>query len=129
MIFVISAIGKLQDWQGSLEMIRAKGLPAPDVLLSVAVGLELVGGILVILGLYARWGALALLLFIVPVTLIMHNFWTLDEGERRMGEMAHFFKNLALTGAIIFVLAMGAGPFSIDSLRQPKRPASPGDGV
>ena len=60
-IFVLSAVGKLNDWHGTAGMMANRGLPAPDALLAIAVGLELVGGIMVVLGLYARWGALALL--------------------------------------------------------------------
>ena len=104
-------------------MMADKGLPAVDALLSVAVGLELVGGILVLLGLYARWGALALLAFLVPVTLIMHNFWTLPEAEA-MKQMINFMKNVSIAGGLLMVLALGAGPLSIDALRQ-KPPVPP----
>ncbi len=124
LIFLLSAANKLQGWQGTVQMLADKGLPAPDALLSVAVGLELVGGVMLVLGLYARWGAVALLAFIVPVSLIMHNFWALPEGEQRAGEMISFMKNFTITGGLLFVLAMGAGPVSIDALRR-KKPASP----
>lgn len=123
LIFVLSAVNKLQGWQGTVEMMAGKGLPVPDALLSMAVGLELVGGILVAIGLYARWGALALLTFIVPVSLIMHNFWAQPEGAQRMGEMISFMKNLTISGGLLFLLAMGAGPWSIDALWQ-RKPAN-----
>ena len=70
LIFILSAVGKLQDWQGTVQMMTDRGLPMPDALLSISVGLELVGGALVVLGLYARWGAVVLLLFIVPVSVM-----------------------------------------------------------
>jgi putative oxidoreductase len=120
-IFILSAVGKLNDWQGTAEMMAARGLPAVDALLSIAVGLELVGGVLVLLGLYARWGALTLLIFIVPVTLIMHNFWAQPDAQR-MAELVNFMKNVAITGGLLFVLAMGAGPYSVDALWQRKPP-------
>ena len=124
LIFLLSAANKLQGWQGTVQMMADKGLPAPEALLSVAVGLELVGGVMLVLGLYARWGAVALLLFILPVSVIMHNFWALPEGEQRMGEMISFMKNFTIVGGLLFVLAMGAGPVSIDALRR-KKPAVP----
>ncbi|MEX2114436.1 MAG: DoxX family protein [Pirellulales bacterium] len=117
LIFIMSAAGKLQDWQGTVQMMADRGLPAPDMLLSVAVGLELVGGALVVVGLYARWGALALLLFLVPVSVIMHNFWALPEDQAR-GQMINFMKNVSIAGGLVFLMAMGAGPLSIDALRE-----------
>lgn len=120
LIFLASAANKLQSWQGTIEAMAAKGIPAPDALLSVAVGLELVGAAMLVLGLYARWGAVVLLLFLVPVTIVMHNFWTLPEGQQRMAEMAHFMKNVTIAGGLLFVLGTGAGPCSIDALRRKK---------
>jgi putative oxidoreductase len=119
LIFVASAGAKLSDWQGPAKMMADKGLPAVDVLLSIAIALELFGGVLVFVGWYTRFGALALLAFLVPVTLIMHNFWTLDEGPQRMEQMINFMKNVSISGGLLMVLALGPGPLSIDSLRQP----------
>ncbi len=117
LIFIMSAVGKLQGWQGTAEMMADRGLPAPDVLLSIAVGLELVGAVLVVLGLYARWGATVLLLFLVPVSVIMHNFWAVPEDQAQ-GQMIQFMKNVSIAGGLVFLTAMGAGPLSIDALRE-----------
>ncbi|MGD9724637.1 MAG: DoxX family protein [Pirellulales bacterium] len=119
LIFILSAVGKLQQWQGTAQMMTDRGLPAADALLSIAVGLELVGGVMVLLGLYARWGALALLAFLVPVSIVMHNFWAQPEAQQ-MPEFINFMKNVSIAGGLTFVLAMGAGPFSIDALRRPR---------
>jgi putative oxidoreductase len=124
LIFIMSALGKLQEWQGTVQMMADRGLPAPDVLLSVAVGLELVGGALVVLGLYARWGAVVLLLFLVPVTVIMHNFWALPADQAR-GQMINFMKNVSIAGGLVFILAVGAGPVSLDRLRERRSSQAP----
>jgi putative oxidoreductase len=123
LIFILSAVGKLQDWQGTVQMMTDRGLPMPDALLSISVGLELVGGILVVLGLYARWGAVVLLLFLIPVSVIMHNFWDVPQEQAQM-QMINFMKNVSIAGGLVFLLAMGAGPLSIDSLRA-RRSAKP----
>jgi putative oxidoreductase len=119
LIFLLSAAGKFNDWPSTTKMLTDKGLPAADALLSVAVVLEIVGGASVLLGLYARLGAVALLAFMLPVTFIMHNFWTY-EGAENMNQMINFMKNVSITGGIVLVLAFGAGPSSIDSLSEPK---------
>jgi putative oxidoreductase len=124
LIFLASAAGKLNDWQGTLTMLTDKNLPIPEVLLAVAVVLEIVGGTLVVLGLYARLGAVALLLFLIPVTFILHNFWAMPEAKQ-MEQMINFMKNVSITGGVLMVLALGAGPVSIDSLRRKKPVVSP----
>jgi putative oxidoreductase len=122
--FILSAVGKFNDWQGTATMLTDRGLPAADALLSVAVVLEIAGGVSVLVGLFARVGALFLLAFLIPVTLIMHNFWAF-EGERWMGEMINFMKNVSITGGLLLVVAFGAGPCSIDNLVTPRPKPKP----
>ena len=56
----------------------------------------------------------------------MHNFWAVAEAQR-MAEFISFMKNVSITGGLLFVLALGAGPLSIDALRYrpPAPPVSP----
>lgn len=118
-IFLASAVAKITDWQQPAGMMAEKGLPAVNVLLSIAVALEIIGGVSVVLGLYARLGALALLAFLIPVSVLMHDFWTFEEPERT-GEMISFMKNVSIMGGVTMVLALGAGPCSIDHFLRPK---------
>jgi putative oxidoreductase len=125
LIFVASAVGKMADWETPARMIADKGLPAPDAFLSMAIVLEFVGGVLVLLGFNARFGAVALLLFLVPVTLIMHNFWSVQDAAARQEQMINFMKNVSIAGGVLIVLALGPGPYSIDHRRQVKPPVAP----
>ena len=50
-------------------------------------------------GFRARWGAVALLIFLLPVTLVFHNFWAVPAEQQQM-EMANFLKNLAIGGGL-----------------------------
>jgi putative oxidoreductase len=111
-IFVISAVGKIRGWQGTVGYVGSKGVP--EWLLAIATALELLGGISVILGWKARWGALALLVFLVPVTLVFHNFWAVPPAQQQM-QVVNFLKNVSIGGAMLIVLARGAGALSIDA--------------
>ncbi len=62
----------------------------------------------------ARFAALALFLYLIPVTLIMHNFFGVG-GAERQAQTIHFMKNLAIMGGLLMVTASGAGPFSVDA--------------
>ena len=58
----------------------------------------------------------ALFLFLIPTTVIFHNFWAM-EGLQRTDNMQHFLKNLAIMGAMCKLVADGAGRFSLDARR------------
>lgn len=124
-IFVISALGKLFNWRGMVGYAGTKGVP--EALLVIATALELLGGLSVILGFKARWGALALLIFLVPVTLVFHNFWAVAPAERQ-AQMVNFLKNLSIAGGALILLGRGAGAFSFDGsdARASAAPAPPG---
>jgi putative oxidoreductase len=123
-IFLFSGFGKLMDWSGTAAGMEKHGMIAVPFFLAGAIALELGGGLSVLLGWKARWGAVALLVFIVPATLIFHNFWA-EEGAARMNQMTHFMKNIALMGGLLMVMAHGSGGFSIDNCRKCARETEP----
>lgn len=117
-IFLVSGLGKLAGWRGIVAYAGSKGVP--EILLAIATALELFGAVSVVVGFRARWGALALLIFLVPVTLVFHNFWAVPAAQQQ-GEMANFLKNLAIAGGLLIVFGRGAGAFSIDNSRAAAR--------
>ena len=114
-IFLQSAIGKIFSFAATQQMMADRGLPLPALLLLGNIVFQLVGGLSLILGYRTRWGALILILFLIPTTLVFHNVFV-DPGEQ-----IAFLKNLALIGSLMMVSYFGAGPVSLDhkrSLRQ-----------
>lgn len=116
LIFVLSGFDKITGWPDTQAYMASKGIPLVPVLLGVAIVLELGGGLLVALGYRARWGALALIVFVVPTTLIFHNFWALAGPEQQL-QMIMFLKNLSMLGGLLLVVAYGPGRFSLDECR------------
>jgi len=115
-IFLLSAAGKITSWDGTAGYMASKGMPLVPFFLASAIVVELLGGLSVLLGYKARWGALALVGFLIPVSLIFHNFWAFDGMQRQM-EMIGFLKNVAIAGGLLTVVAHGAGAVSLDSKR------------
>lgn len=115
-IFLRSAFGKISNFAGVAGSMAARGMPLAEFLLACAIAIEIVGGLCVLLGWKARWGALALLIFLVPATLIFHNFWVVDPAQLKelANQTNHFYKNVTIIGALVFVIGMGSGPLSID---------------
>ncbi|MDQ6733901.1 MAG: DoxX family protein [Nitrospirota bacterium] len=118
-IFLMSGIGKIADPQGTQQYMQAMGMTWATTLFYVgAIVLEVGGGLSLLLGYWTRAGAIALILFMIPTTLMFHTNFA-DQNQ-----MIHFLKNLAMFGGLFYVAAYGAGPLSMDArlggpMRQP----------
>jgi putative oxidoreductase len=101
----------------------AHGVPAPEVAVIFAGLLLLVAGLSFLLGVFPRVGVTALILFLVPVTLIMHAFWADRDPMQRQNDMINFTKNVALLGSTLMFLAVPRPwPYSLERrLRLPVR--------
>jgi|YNPMSStandDraft_2_1061718.scaffolds.fasta_scaffold80000_1 putative oxidoreductase len=113
-IFLLSGINKVTNWEQTAQYMQAQGMPLVPLFLLGAIVLELAGGLSVLLGYQARLGATLLILFLIPATLIFHNFWVFQGQEQQM-QMIMFLKNVAILGGLLLVLGMGAGPISLDN--------------
>lgn len=113
-VFLTSAIGnKIPNFQQIVQFMVGEGVPAPKVMLAGAIVFLILGSMLVILGWKARWGATMLLVFLVLAAYFFHDFWTM-QGDALQEQMIQFMKNLALMGAMVFVIANGPGAGSLD---------------
>jgi len=109
-IFLWAGYGKVINPDATMNVIGAHGVPFAGFFLVASIVFEIVGGLSILLGYKTRWGAWALFLFLIPVTLIIHTRF----GEA--GQMVNFMKNLAIMGGLLAVTNCGAGNLSLDSL-------------
>lgn len=116
-IFLQSGYDKLFNFSKTAGLMASKGIPMAEVLLVPTIAILLVGGLMILVGWHARWGALALFLFMVPATLIFHPYWTFPEAQK-LNQFHHFVKNVALMGAMLYIVALGSGAMSVDSKRK-----------
>ncbi len=116
-IFLMSGYGKLTDFSGTAGLMASKGMPMAEFLAAGAIVFELGGAIMLVLGWKMRWGALMLVLFTIPATIIFHNFWAADAAEYE-GQLINFMKNLAMIGGLLYMMAFGAGPLSVDRMKE-----------
>lgn len=112
-IFLLSGIEKLMNWSGTAAFMESEGLPAVPLLLALAMAAEIIGSLSILTGTFARAGAVVLLAFLIPTTLIMHDFWAFEGAERQM-QMVNFLKNLSIMGGLLLVIGAGAGRVSVD---------------
>lgn len=111
-LFILAGFNKIGGFEGTVGYIASKGLPFPQLMAAGAIAMELVGGLLLLVGYRARWAALAIFLFLIPATLIFHAFWSVPP-EQAMGQQQHFFKNVSIMGGMLMVWAFGPGRFAL----------------
>jgi putative oxidoreductase len=117
LVFLIAGYRKLMGVAASAGYFAKLGFPMPDVMVWVAIAIELGGGILLVLGWKARWAAWILALFTVIAAFAAHRFWEVDPAQYA-NQMNHFLKNLAIVGGMLFVAAVGPGALSVDGRRR-----------
>src|SRR6202043_77178 len=76
--------------------------------------LAIAGGLSILLGYRAKLGAWLIVLFLVPVSLMMHKFWTVTDPMMAQIQMVLFMKNVSMLGGALLISHFGAGPFSLD---------------
>lgn len=123
MIFVLAGISKLGAIATTSAHMASAGIPYANDLVWGAVALELGGGTLLIVGFLTRLVALALFFYTLTLALLFHPYWSVAGAAART-QHAFFFGHLSMMGGLLFVVAFGAGPYSIDSLIWGRHPAS-----
>jgi putative oxidoreductase len=119
-IFLVSGIAKVVDPAGAIGHMESAGIPAAGVLLWIAAAAEIAGGLSLAVGFLARVGALGLVVYLIPTTLLFHDFWNYAAAEQ-VSQMSNFMKNLAVMGGLLLLYAHGPGRFSVDAkVRTPK---------
>jgi putative oxidoreductase len=116
LIFVVSGSIKLGGWSMTAGYMASKGMPMVPLLLGVAITIEILGGLSVALGLGARVGAAVLAIYLIPVTLIFHDFWAAQGADYQM-QLANFLKNVSIIGGLTLVVTLGPGGWSLDGRR------------
>ena len=129
LIFLMSALGnKIPKFNDVVGYMASEGVPVPQVMLVGAIVFLIAGSLSIILGFKARIGAGLLLVFLVLATYFFHDFWTWPEDAKWVLslnsdvqmpvlqiEMISFMKNMALMGAMLFIMSNGSGPWSLDN--------------
>jgi putative oxidoreductase len=113
-IFILSGIMKIVDWSGTEAQMAERGMFWIPFFHVAAMLVEIGAGLCLLFGFKTRLAALVLFLFLIPVTLTFHNFWTYADPKEQHVNMLFFMHNLTLMGGLLLVMTMGAGPLSID---------------
>src|SRR5260221_13314755 len=95
----------------------SQGVPLAAIAVPLSGVLAIAGGLSILLGYRAKLGAWLIVLFLVPVSLMMHKFWTVTDPMMAQLQMILFMKNVSMLGGALLISHFGAGPFSLDARR------------
>ena len=110
-LFILAGLSKLAAPAMTMGYIQSVGLPLPSVAFALSAFVELVGGITLLLGYRTRIVATVLFLFTLATAVFFHNHL----GDQN--QFIHFFKNVAIAGGLLHVIAFGGGRVSLDGRR------------
>ena len=115
-IFIASA--PMHFSQKVIGMAASHGVPLAQIAVPASGLLALAGGLSILLGYRAKLGAWALVVFLLPTTLMLHQFWAVVDREAMTLQLTMFMKNLSLMGGALLITQFGAGPMSLDARRK-----------
>ena len=126
-IFVVGGLGQFSP--GTVAYAASQGVPLASIAVPLAGILAILGGLSVAAGYRTKLGAWALVLFLVPVTLMMHRFWAVTDPIAARLQQVMFLKNVSMLGGALLLAWFGAGPVSMDAWRKARRePGQPHQG-
>jgi putative oxidoreductase len=112
-IFIKTGIGHLVNFGSVYPRLADHGIPLAALFLAGSLLLRIGGGISLILGYEAKWGAWAIIAFLLPTTLIFHTQFS------NGAQLTQFLKNIGLMGGLLMIAYYGPGPISIDNRSKP----------
>jgi putative oxidoreductase len=101
----------------TIAYASAQGVPLASLAVPFSGILAFLGGLSILLGYRAKIGAWFIVLFLVPVTVMLHRFWGISDPAQAQMQMIMFMKNVSMLGAALFISQFGAGPLSLDARR------------
>ena len=115
LIFVMAGANHFN--KQTIGYAASQGVPLASIAVPLSGVLAIAGGLSILLGYRAKLGAWLIVLFLVPISLMMHKFWTVQDPMMAQIQMVMFMKNVSMLGGALLISQFGAGPFSLDARR------------
>ena len=104
--FLYSGVNHFIKFGMMTQYAKMKGVPFPAIAQGMTGLMLLFGGVSIVFGIYPFVGIVLLVAFLLPVSLMMHSFWKIEDPQLRMADTINFTKNMALLGAVLMLLAI-----------------------
>jgi putative oxidoreductase len=113
-VFLVAGARKLMGVAGTVGYFTKLGMPMADLMVWVAIVIEIGGALMLIAGWKARYAAWALAIFTLVAAFMAHRFWEISDAAQYGNQLNHFLKNFAIIGGMLMVAVFGPGPASVD---------------
>jgi putative oxidoreductase len=112
------ALLKIVDMQGTSDYMASKGMVMIPLFLGLTILLQLGGGLAVLVGYQTKIAAFLLAGLTLVISIVMHDFWDVQEAVQRGHETQNFVKNLGIMAGLLAIAGLGAGPYSLDNRKR-----------
>ena len=119
--FLSEVYTRASAWDANISLMALQQIPVPQLLFALSLLVMILGGLALLLGFHARHGAVLLFGFTVVATVLMHDYWHIKDASARAADYEIFARNVAIGGALLMIVGMGAGPFALDNRNKKKR--------
>ena len=126
LVFIVEGIRKLMNVDEIANMLARNNVPVPDEIVPylggmpkfqaagyTVAGVEVICGLMILVGLKARWAALVLIVFTAATIFFVHHFWDMDAASMA-AQRIEALKNLSIMGGLLLIVAVGAGPGAME---------------
>lgn len=117
--FFLAGTGLIFDFKGGLEAVGQIGIEDGQGFVVLGIIFQLVGSILLVLGLFTGVACWILFIFLAPLTFVFHSFWNMG-GYQQALQFSLFLKNISILGSLIYISCFGPGLWSLDAYRNRK---------
>ena len=107
-VMIFSGVNNYLNLKVMVDLTKSKGMPLPTLCVVIASAICILGGISILINYQIKIGVLLIWIFLAPSTVIIHNFWTVEDPMLKGSEMAHFLKNLLILAGALILLALSA---------------------
>ncbi len=101
--FILPAIMKITDFNMHVDYMASHGMIFIPFFLVLTIIIQLGGGVALIIGYRQQWVAFVLAGLVLVISIVMHDFWTMEEGIQKAHEMQNFIKNMAIMAGLLVV--------------------------
>ncbi len=112
-VFLFSVPGHFNE--STIRYAASLGVPMAGLFVPLSGIIALLGAVSILVGYKAKEGAWLIVLFLAPVTLMIHKFWNIADPAAAALQQVHFMKNISMLGAAFLIAYFGSGPFSLES--------------
>ena len=119
-LYLPSGFSKLTNLDAFINQIDGRGVPVAPVLAPLGAAIEFLGGLALLVGVHVRLASVGLLIFTILATLIAHRFWEYQGAALRLQQI-NFFKNVAIAGGFVFLIAHGGGRWCLEQIWRHER--------